>query len=626
MGASPLLEMPRGPLTREKSGTVDEPSNRLGKLREFRDAAIAAGLETLQMNAEYGRIPEYIDLLEGKRWTRDRAMYRSPFYDNKLGQARLERLATLSDIKPTIDVFSHIAQFEHQANALNRVIAYEWHNAAMGQELTAVIDHALFSVGYWKLWATLPGRMGVITCGMDQVLLVNPGAKFQDASTIAYQTYRPLQYLMMQFPRYKQELMNEAKKTSRVHEEFFYGGRPQHIPDYTYGSMSPKLRRMAQSRTPNAQPAKDTAFPVLPLTELWVDDPDMNDSASTWLVRDPNRTLDGHNYWYSVQPNERLFPRKRLIVFAGDFPVYDGPSPYWHGLYPFGELILRPTVWRPGGLSMYRDMVPLNRAKNEIVASICDLAKRAANPSMIGRKQAFADQDWEMFHPDMPGAKARITGGWDVHSAVKFLEPAQLPQYVGLIIELLDQGLDRASGALDITQLRGKKQLPGGETIEQMRDSLQGPFRLESERIAGFLRAVGTQAISHVFQHYTHAQRMRIAGHEAQVPEDFDFEPGVMTPSTAPRENHWKNFGLQANQGSLHSANRAWDAQLAMAIGRLGFTSRREVLRQLQFSDDQIDRIDQELAEERQEGLMPIATGKGRVPRLSRSARTGQPM
>ena len=91
---------------------------------------------------------------------------------------------------------------------------------------------------------------------------------------------------------------------------------------------------------------RELHFPTCRLEEFWIADPAVNETNERILIRNPNLPLESHNYWYWVDPGQPLWPRKRLVIFAGEqLLMYDGPSPYWHGQYPFGELILDPVVW-----------------------------------------------------------------------------------------------------------------------------------------------------------------------------------------------------------------------------------------------------------------------------------------
>jgi len=186
------------------------------------------------------------------------------------------------------------------------------------------------------------------------------------------------------------------------------------------------------------------------------------------------------------------------------------------------------------------------------------------------------------------------------------------------------QAFDRRTGRIDVTGLGRKAQVPGGDTIEQMRDTMQTAFRIKMRFIEDFLEDAGVQAVSNVFQFYTMQQRMKILGPDGVTLQDFDYDPGTMVPyRQEPREDHWRQFSMELARGSLHGARDDRRKQVAISLFRLGAISRRELLRVLEIGN--IDQIEAEIAEERGGGLEPKATGKGEVPRLTRGSRTGNP-
>jgi hypothetical protein len=342
-------------------------------------------------------------------------------------------------------------------------------------------------------------------------------------------------------------------------------------------------------------------------------------------VKDPRYSTEQHNYHYQVRPGERLFPRKRLVIFVGNTILYDGPSPYWHGLYPFAQLILNPHVWGPGGLSAYRNLIPIQRAINEIGAGVLDLVRKAVEPQMITSDGAMPDAAWDMFSGDMPGGKLKVSAMAGPGS-VQYMTAPQLPPYVQQFMGYASTAFDRLAGSMDMGQLMGKKQVPGGDSIEQYRDSINSAFRLESRYIEPFLRAAGRQAVALIFQYFSKEKRMAMFGADGITIEDFDYKPDTMVPWSMPKEDHWRKFSLLISQGSLHGAQRDRDKMASMSLFRLSGISRAEMLRRLDWGGpDKIAQIQNEILEERSSGMQPDATGKGALPQMTRGQRTGNP-
>ena len=616
--------LPRAPIaSNPKTDTLDFSDNYKRSVLSFRDAARDEALSTLRMNPEWEAVRDYIDMLEGRQWDPRRPRYRSRFFDNRVAQSRIDALSLLTDIRPAIEIDSEVGEYLDQAKIAQDLIYYEWGRQDLDLALVAAVDHALFSVGYWKLGAAMPGTLTVTPCGMDSVLPIQPGFKFQDAAGILYRTYKPVRYFKDVFGHYADGVEREtvAGRWTQFNEDY---KRPDHMNEYTFNALSPAMRYM-QARRLTRQLSTETGnyFPVVELEEYWIDDPGINEGSTAIEIKDPRLSTSQHNYHYRVEPGHRTFPRKRLIVMGGNKILYDGPSPYWHGLYPFAQLILNPMVWAPGGISKYRNLMPLQRAVNNIGAGTLDVVRRALEPQIAVRGGSVYDSTFDRFHVDMPGGRLMMSPGGNPQTDLRYLDAPSLPAYVQHFAQYLEQAIDRSRGAVDVMGLGRKNQVPGGDTIEQMRDSMQTSFRLESRYIEPFLRSSGIQAVSNIFQFYTRERRVRILGPRGQVMTDFDYDPGSMIPWTMPHEDHWKLFGVRTAQGSLHGAARDRDKQVAISLFRLSGISRRQMLRTLEFPN--IDEIEREIKEEREGQMQPEATGKGQVPRLTRGQRTGNP-
>lgn len=594
------------------------------KLRTWRDAAKEEAVKTLRLNKEFDMAPLYLQMLQGEFWDRRRPRYLSGFFDNRLEQARYSTLSLLTDIRPTVNVGSNVAAYGDQAKIAEAVIHHEWLKQDLDLTLVGVVDAAmLFGNGFCKLSSNTPGSMTWSPCGPDVVMPIQPGNHIQDSSAILYRTYKPLSYFQRIWPSRCANLEQEATTTDQQGSQV---NRPPHISEFTWNALSPQMKYRIGLKVGGFMTTSPGQYPVIELQEYWVDDLSLNMSPEEVIVKDPYLPLDSHNYWYRVKPMERLYPRKRLIVYAGNRLMYDGPSPYWHGLFPFAMLRLNPVMWSFWGLSKYRSLVPLNKAINEIGAGTLDMIKRALNPQMITREGAVPKDAWERYFPNMPGGKLRLGMNANVATDIRYMDAPVLPSYVfAFLAQYLAPEFDRLSGSMDIGALTRKGQVPGGESIEQMRDAANPYVRLEGRQIEAFLRDAGTIAISNVFQFYTRRQRLMMMGAAGLTFQDFDKAPGNMIPESALKETFWKNFAMEITPGSLTGTDKMQEKQIALTMFRMGAISRGELLRRLQVPN--IDEIQKELEQERQDGTI-VATlegaAGGRTPRLSRSQRNGE--
>ncbi len=178
---------------------------------------------------------------------------------------------------------------------------------------------------------------------------------------------------------------------------------------------------------------------------------------------------------------------------------------------------------------------------------------------------------------------------------------------------------DKMSGIMDMSKLAGKNQLPSGETIDQMRDTLQTPLRREERYLESFLQRCGTQAVSNVIQFYTARQRMKMLGENGLSWEDFTYDPGNLYPGSdgdfdkQRKESFWSIFSMTVKPGSLHSGAKDREKMEAVSLAARGLISRKELYRRLEIDPERADQILQELMEEAQ-ATASLQTS-GRAPR-----------
>lgn len=578
---------------------------------EMREQAISER----KLCREFEKIPDYIAALEGQQWGRSRPKYRSTFVDNRLAKARVESKAYLTDIQPTIDISANVEDYKSQATYIQNFIHYEWRRINMDLKLAETVDHANFGIGYGRLGALMPGSLIYRAMGMDSVLPIQRGDHLQESSAVLYQTHKPLQYFSKMFPGRTKGLARYADMALDAMSTNQYT-KPSHVDQYTWNTMSPALKYKLGVQLGRPAPAESQPFPTAKLEEFWVDDPAINETGQRILIRNPYLNIDQHNYWYWVDPGQPLWPRKRLVIFGGEnICLYDGPSPYWHGLYPFGELILDPIVWGPGGLSRYRTLLPINMGINEINAGVFDMVKKSLNQSLIGKKGAIPDTVFDRFFQDMPGSKMMMTPTSDPARDLRYGPVPELPGYTPQFLKHLYEVFDRQSGGMDaIAQVRSKKQAPSADVIQQMKDSQSGQFRLEGRYTEAFLVDLGPQAVSNVIQFVTRDKRIKLFGKNGLFKSDWDFRPGDIAPFGQPRENHWQNFDVSIDPGSMHGGSKDADQNKWFALYRGGAISLQELHRRLGIGNS--PQILQELAQEHQAGV----TGGGAKPRPGRSS------
>lgn len=625
-----MSSVPRTPILREKSGSYDSTDNYERKLDEWRQAAKGKARDDLGAWTEYGHISRYIDALEGRWYGANYPVYRARFFDNELGKARKDARTVYTDIRPAMAVKPRGgATYSQQGDIIRDCILSEWSSRKMDLDLLEVIDHALFGCGFWKIGATagneeIPAHLKVTPCGADAVLPMECPGKLQDAVGVLYNAWKPVIHYRKIWGNLAEGIEKYASIRSMGPYDSSTYSKPGRFTEYTWNSMSPAMKRHLRNRRPPQTSPELTPFPLVELEEYWIDDPSVNESGQRVLVKDPRFDQNQHNYWYYVEPGGLLMPRKRLIVFAGEKKLYDGPSPYWHGLYPFEMLLLDPIVWASRGLSKYRNLMPLNHAINRIGSGVLDTIEKAINQTVVSKKGIITDEEWNRFFPDIPGQKLRMMMTGNPATDIKFMDPPNLPAYVMQYLQqYLLQQFEKHSGALDVQALSKKKQLPAGDSIEMLRDAQAGHFRLEGRLIESFLALSCEQAVSNVLQYFTRHTRMPLLGADGATWQDFDYDPSTMIPAGVRRESFWKRFSVEIVPGSLHGGSRDRKKQEAIVLYKSRAISTRDLLEALEWADIDkvISRRDEEMAKLAQ--AQQQMGGGGRVPRMTTAQRKG---
>lgn len=615
-----IERMPRGPLVfNEKSGTTDYEDGYVSKLNRFREAAREQAMRELRSNKEWNNVSKYTRALEGNIWPKDRPRFRSQFVDNNLSRARKETLAQYTDTKPTIMVQgSH--GLDQQAQTLTKQCIHSWMSENLDIELIRVLDHAMLSHGYWKVDATR-GRVTVSTCGMDTVRPINCDGDLQHSSAVIYGRHKALSYFVNKWgKKVAEKILQDTNRGRRETTPVSNTGPGMQMDSYSWNRLSPSMRYIHRDLNPD-QSDYNTGdlFPVAELEELWSEDDSVNESLRDVIVKDPNYPISDHNYWYRVKPGGRMYPRKRLMVFGANTPLYDGPSPYWYDGFPFVMLTLDPIVWGAGGLSKYRSLYPLNMGLNEISAGLFDTIKKALNQVYVAKRGSVNPADWDRFFPEIPGQRMLLNNTADIRD-VRALDPPQIPQGAFEFARALTAVFDRHAGSVDVMGLTKKKQVPGGDTMEQIRDMQTAPIRLEGRYIEAFLRDVGMIAVSHYLQYYTYKERYLIIGPDGVTMDDYNWDPTTMIPANEAREVHWKKYKIMIAPGSLHGSNKDRDQIKAITLFKAGSLSRRTLLEKFDIVNPEEEF--KRMAAEQKAGLGQPAPG-GRTPRATRGQRTG---
>lgn len=243
----------------------------------------------------------------------------------------------------------------------------------------------------------------------------------------------------------------------------------------------------------------------------------------------------GSSWAYVVPPGGALFPYKRQIISTPEAILYDGPSPYWHGMYPVNRLKLWSVPWQFFGISIIGDLMPMQDAINQFSQDILLGMKKWLDPAVQYNRNVVSESFMRTFDPRRPGQKVKLLAD-ALKDGFKLLDgpPAQVLSLGLEMVQFLLSKFDDLSGTPNLQELLALRQLPGAETIQRYWEALTPELRQEGRQIEGFLRDVAEQAKVLRFQYESSARRVMILGDAGTTMEDFDFDPETLVPAMAP--------------------------------------------------------------------------------------------
>jgi hypothetical protein len=127
-----------------------------------------------------------------------------------------------------------------------------------------------------------------------------------------------------------------------------------------------------------------------------------------------------------------------------------------------------------------------------------------------------------------------------------------------------------------------------------------------------FLRDLGSQQISNIFQFYTLKRRMYLLGEKGKTFEDFDWDPNTMIPAGTRAEDHARRFKFMIQPDSLLNAKRVEKAMIYMNLRKGGDMDRKHLFEALDI-DVSTEEVEKELKREAKEGV-PMHPPKGKQP------------
>jgi len=329
------------------------------------------------------------------------------------------------------------------------------------------------------------------------------------------------------------------------------------VPDRnTPGFLARGLQKVQQFLSPAlrvgglAQKKAEGSFPTVDIFHMYTLDAGINDSGfpvqmgahgTNWSytvpsLGDPVNTtqINPQTGEYFTRPAEaedcRLFPLRRLTIFARTGICYDGSSPWWHGQVPLARLRFNDWTWESLGSSTAAEIISMQDGIVALMRLIEDSAAARLDPPMLYDDTLVSSTFAQAFNPRRAGARAaaQINAG----EIVKFpVDPGtyDVPPWIPEWIQAQEGRMDYQTGVTDMVAIAKAKQVPGADTLEKLLE-MAGPIVQDMVRaLEEPLVELGNWRIAYYLQFYTRPRMITTVGPNGTA-EDIQYTPDMILP------------------------------------------------------------------------------------------------
>lgn len=552
------------------------------------------GDQLIKAEPGYDEIDKSISYIMGEQGESRRPSELSHVNLNLTKHIILQTVSGLTDIHPLFGFKTYNNNFAGVAEVLQRMSMAWWINNFCDLKLADTIRYSAGAgTGYCEIkWdASAAGGQGdIVMVPRDprDVLPINPtfDQSLQSWEGVIVRSAMGINELRARYPEKAYRLVPDRSSSTMLTRTWTRAKRLM-----SQISSPAPVDVMMQNSAHNA-PSKITASDVL---TIYIKDRRIHTGNVPIKMGDPNTS-----WCYTVYPinfikpdgkkagveDSRLYPRGRMIVCTRKVVLYDGPNPYWHGMFPLAKLCLDPWPWALLGLGLAHDLLPLQDALNETVNGVMDAVRKTLRPGVIADKKVVPESVWQRIDTRQAGLKLKTNPA--AGKTLEFTEPPILPTYIMEMITLLKGTMDEISGVANMTALTQLQQAPGADSIERMMEALTPVLRLKGRLLEAFLREMGEMVKCNFFQFYNLPRRVSMLGEAGLDFTDFDFDPGTLVPALSkqdtgyvqqldkdlydrPTRAQWfhKNFTFQITPNSLLAISQISRKLMYLQLARM---------------------------------------------------------
>lgn len=280
----------------------------------------------------------------------------------------------------------------------------------------------------------------------------------------------------------------------------------------------------------------------------------------------------------------RLFPYRRHIMMTRNTILYDGTSKFWHGRVPLVQVKLDDSPFEFAGIPLTKEPAKAQAAVTSLLRAYDDSANARMRPPLMYDDARVSPALARSIDPRKGG---QVVGLQNMMSeGMKLLVD---PRYYSMQADILPfiqwfkEEATKLTGLSDMAALGKAAQIPSGDTIEKLQEA-SGPLATDMSRnMEAMLREMGEQFKGLAFEFYNARRRWQLFGPDGLTKEDFDYDPGELTPSTldlpgkgkggtrAERARaHMMNFEFTITPNSIYQTTQSTRRLLLLQMARMG--------------------------------------------------------
>jgi hypothetical protein len=502
-----------------------KPGTRDGDVLQWCEDRLKRGIRFIESQVGYDKID--LAIREIFAWEQATSASYIPGFQPRLSQTRANLIAKiaeditaqLTDTRCFWNYTTNNARYDKQVRLANKSAEQWYSDRLIDQRIGDVIRYYTFAgtgVAHFTYSRQVHDLM-VEAEDPRQVIPIDPLSyhSFQDCAGV---------------------IVRKARTPDWVFSEFGKKVRPDNTG---LGSVFGWIQRLVEGPGERGGPLTkrseaDRAIPASPtvfVNTMYLRDDRVNKGSKTVRLGDWEGDQPLSTWSYEVRPKEPLFPFKRMIVWAGQVLLYDGPAPYWHAKFPLIKFTLNPWPNSWFGKAPLWDCIPLNASINANLRVVDDHAAKVAQPAIIGDRNVSRA---EMAKADSRAPGMKIRTNLASGKGLQIVNPGPLDPLIQWSIGWSVDMMQKIAGTFDPSSLTQLGQLPSDDAIDALYKVMTPGIRQRSRILEGCYREFAEMFLSNDVQWDTLAKRVERFGPSAATPEDFDYAPGTFIPDDVP--------------------------------------------------------------------------------------------